>query len=194
MAQLSTEVLAAADAGEARAAAALAQDARAERLGAVSGVELEPEPEVAPLTCKQEPGRGWCYRASRDLPAQTALLCSAPDISALYTDHTADFCASCFQRGAPEQDMPLVLCQGCERFALCVSCDEGGALRRWHEGDECAAFKRIPAVRLSPFLRYPTVCSGHQRFAKHNDDIMFIHSTRDTCLLPAQSALVRTVR
>ena len=179
MAQPSTEAVAAAAPEEPKAAAALARDVRAERLGAVTGAGLEPEPElelepeVAPLICKQEPGRGWCYRASQELPAQTPLLCSAPDISALYTDHTADFCASCFQRGAPEQDKPLALCQGCERFALCAGCGEGGALRRWHEGDECAAFKRIPAVSLPRFVRYPTACSGHQRFAKHNDDIMF---------------------
>jgi hypothetical protein len=116
--------------------------------------EPEPEPGAPPLTCAEEPGRGWCYRASRDLPAQTALLCSAPDIAALYTDHTAGFCASCFARGgAAEQGRGVVLCQGCERFALCGGCDEGGELRRWHEGDECGAFRRIPAVRLPHAIR-----------------------------------------
>ena len=146
---------------EPSAAALLARDKRVERLGVKVG-EAEPEPEVPPLTCQEEPGRGWCYRASRELPAQTVLICSAPDISALYTDHTADFCASCFQR-APEQGKPLTLCQGCERFALCASCDEGGELRRWHESDECAAFKRIPAVRLPNSQGHPGTRDRLQR-------------------------------
>ena len=66
MAQPSTEAVAAAAPEEPKAAAALARDVRAERLGAVTGAGLEPEPEpelepeVAPLICKQEPGRGWC--------------------------------------------------------------------------------------------------------------------------------------
>ena len=140
--------------GEPSTAAALARDRRVEMLAAGGEVaaatpELEPEPEVAPLICRQELGRGWCYRASRELPAETALLCSAPDISALYTDHTTEFCASCFRRAAPGPDRSLVVCQGCERFALCAGCDAGCALRRWHESDECAAFTRIPTVRLS---------------------------------------------
>ena len=114
--------------------------------------EPEPEPSAAdagpPLTCREEAGRGWCYRAARALPAGTALLCSAPDIAALYTDHTASCCAGCFAR-APE-GAPHAQCPGCTRFALCAGCAEGGALRRWHEADECAAFQKIPAVRSPP--------------------------------------------
>jgi hypothetical protein len=148
----------------AAAAAALAREDRVESLRTAADVEPEPEaepesepqaepapeaePEPAPLTCADEPGRGWCYRASRELPAGTALLCSAPDIAALYTDHVAGFCASCFRRAAPDQGVPLAACAGCQRFALCSACDEGGALRRWHEADECAAFQKIPAVRF----------------------------------------------
>ena len=148
----------------AAAAAALAREDRVESLRTAADVEPEPEaepesepqaepapeaePEPAPLTCADEPGRGWCYRASRELPAGTALLCSAPDIAALYTDHVAGFCASCFRRAAPDQGVPLAACVGCQRFALCSACDEGGALRRWHEADECATFQKIPAVRF----------------------------------------------
>ena len=110
-----------------------------------AALKLEPKPEPKPvplgppLRCSEEPGRGWCYRATRELEAGTPLLCSAPDVAAMYTDHTATVCASCFER-----PKALRQCDGCKRFALCAGCDEGGALRRWHEADECAAFQRIP--------------------------------------------------
>ena len=42
------------------------------------------------------------------------------DVAAMYTDHTATVCASCFER-----PKALRQCDGCKRFALCAGCDEG---------------------------------------------------------------------
>ena len=99
----------------------------------------EPEPEQPPFQLLSDTARGRALEATVQLCAGAEVFRSAPDVSVVYTDHTSAVCASCFQ-----QAEMLAGCAGCARFSLCPRCDSG-ALRRWHEADECPAFLRIPA-------------------------------------------------